>query len=664
MNQMQMLIFKANILVVDDNVDNIRLLTRILAEQGYKVRVSPNGRLALNSAQSAPPDLILLNINIPEMNGYEVCKQLKAEDLTRDIPVIFMSAVDESIDKVNAFTVGGVDYITKPFDTLEVLARIENQLRLRKLQLQLIEQNKLLHKYLESRRHAEVEIRLLLAATQAISRCDDVHSALQAVLQIVCKTIQWDYGEGWVPDDDNKALVCSQGWYGIDSSLSTFINQSLTVTFNRNIGLPGKIWASQKPEWVEDIFQENELFIVYPQIAETGLKSAFGIPILLENQVLAVLIFYQRKLTQKNPRIIDLVNAVATQLAALIKRKQTEEILRITQERYHSIVENAVEGIYQTTPVGRYLSANLALAKLYGYDSAEELMTSIQNIEQQLYVDPKRRQEYIEAIEVNHAVIGFESQVYRKDGRIIWISESARAVRDSKEKLLYYEGTVSDITARKLAQQQTEELLLNILPQPIAERLQQKQQVIADSFSDVSVLFADLVGFTHFASQKKPTEIIQILNQIFSEFDQLSKSYNLEKIKTIGDAYMVVGGLPLPRLDHIRDICHMALDMHAALAKFNSQTRENFRLRIGINVGPVVAGVIGLTKFIYDLWGDTVNVASRMESTGIPGETQVTATVYESLKDQFLFQERGSVFVKGKGEMTTYFLRGRSLSGV
>lgn len=659
MDLTQTLPYKADILVVDDNPENIKLFIQILSSQRFKVRVSVNGKHALNSAQSNPPDLILLNINIPEINGYEVCQQLKADERTRNIPVIFISAVDETIDKVNAFTVGGADYISKPFDTLEVLARIENQLRHRKLQLQLIEQNKLLHKYLESRRQAEVEIRLLLATTQAISRCNDIHSALQAVLQLVCKTIQWDYGEAWVPDDDDKALVCSEGWYGIDSSLSDFINQSLTITFNRNIGLQGKIWVSQKPEWIEDISQEKELFFFYPNLMDTGLKSVFGIPILLEKQVLAILVFFQRKLTNKNSRIIDLVTAVATQLASLIKRKQTEEVLRITQERYHSIVENAVEGIYQTTPNGRYLSANLALARLYGYESGEELITSFQNIDKQLYVDHNRRREFIEAIDKNHAVIGFESQVYRKDGKIIWISESARAVRDSKEKLLYYEGTVSDITERKLAQQQTEELLLNILPKPIAERLQQKQQVIADSFSDVSVLFADLVGFTDFASQKNSTEIIEILNQIFSKFDQLSKQYNLEKIKTIGDAYMVVGGLPLPRKDHAQDICKMALDMHTVLAKFNAQNQQNFCLRIGINMGSVVAGVIGLTKFSYDLWGDTVNVASRMESTGVPGETQVTANVYELLKEQFVFQERGFVLIKGKGEMKTYFLRGQ-----
>lgn len=659
MKSTQTITSKANLLVVDDNQVNLKLLAQILSINGYKVRVSPNGKFALNSCQSNPPDLILLDINMPEMNGYEVCQHLKASKQTRDIPVIFISALDEASNKVNAFTVGGVDYITKPFEPLEVLARVENQLRLRELQLQMIEQNTLLQQHLEARRQAEVEIRLLLATTQAISHQYDVRSALQAVLRLVCMTIQWDYGEAWIPDDDNKVLECSQAWYGSEVSLSEFKNQSLTVTSAPNVGFQGRIWASKQPEWIEDTFIEKDLFIRYSQITHFGLKSAFGVPIILNDKVLAILIFYKKSSATINSRIINLVTAVATQLGSLIQRKQTEEILRITQERYHNIVENAVEGIYQTTPSGRYLRGNLALAKIYGYDSPEDLITSLKNVEQQLYVDPNRRRDFSEAMEANHAVLGFESQVYRKDGKIIWISENARAVRDSKEKLLYYEGTVSDITARKIAQQQTEKLLLNILPKPIAERLQKKQQVIADSFSDVSVLFADLVGFTNFASDKTPTELVEILNHIFSDFDLLSKQHGLEKIKTIGDAYMLVGGLPIPRLDHVEATAQMALDMQAALARFNARTKDDFRLRIGINIGPVVAGVIGLSKFSYDLWGDTVNVASRMESSGIPGETQVTAAVYERLKEKFIFKERGTVLIKGKGEMKTYFLLGR-----
>ena len=366
-----------SILIVDDSLNNLSLLERILSRKGYKVGLASSGKLALDSVDLTQPDLILLDIMMPAMDGYEVCTRLKSNDRTRGIPIIFLSALVEVSNKVKAFNAGGVDYITKPFEPVEVVARVENQLRLRELELQLMEKNKMYRREIAFREEAEIETRLLLETT-------------------------------------------------------------------------------------------------------------------------------------------------------------------------------------------------------------------------------------------------------------------------------------------KFQKEQIEELLLNILPKPIADRLQDGQNIIADSFSDVSVLFADLVGFTNFASNKTATETVKVLNQIFSQFDQLSLQHGLEKIKTIGDAYMVVGGLPEPQENHAEAIAQMALDMQAAVASFNAKNNHSFSLRIGINIGGVVAGVIGLTKFSYDLWGDTVNVAHRMESNGIPGEIQVTAAVYERLKDKFAFKMRGAIEIKGKGEMIVYLLLGRS----
>ncbi|MBE9095897.1 adenylate/guanylate cyclase domain-containing protein [Tychonema sp. LEGE 07203] len=368
---------KGSILIVDDSVNNLTLLERILSRQGYEVRLAHSGQLAIDSVNSTLPDLILLDIMMPGIDGYEVCSRLKASDRTRGIPIIFLSALVEVSHKVKAFNAGGVDYITKPFEAVEVVARVENQLRLKELEVQLTEKNKMYRQEIAYREQAEIETRLLLETT-------------------------------------------------------------------------------------------------------------------------------------------------------------------------------------------------------------------------------------------------------------------------------------------KLQKEEIEELLLNILPQAIAERLQDGQSIIADSFSDVSVLFADLVGFTNFASQNTATETVKVLNQIFTQFDQLSLQHGLEKIKTIGDAYMVVGGLPEPQENHALAIAQMALDMQAAVASFNEKNNRSFSLRIGINIGAVVAGVIGLTKFSYDLWGDAVNVAHRMESNGIPGEIQVTAAVYERLKDTFSFKRRGAIEIKGKGEMIVYLLLGRN----
>lgn len=351
----------------------------------------------------------------------------------------------------------------------------------------------------------------------------------------------------------------------------------------------------------------------------------------------------------------------------LQKQEQAEAALQQAEAKYRSIFENATEGIFQTTPDGRYISANPALARIYGYSSPADIINQINNIWQQLYVNPNRRAEFVAAMERDNAVSEFESQVYRQDGSIIWISEKAHTVRDDHNRVLYYEGSVEDITARKLAeeavrfqQEQTERLLLNILPGPIAERLKFQENTIADSFAEVTVLFADIVNFTEIASRTSPTELVKLLNKIFSLFDQLADRYHLEKIKTIGDAYMVVGGLPIPREDHAEAIAEMALDMQEAISKFQALDGEPFRLRIGINTGPVVAGVIGIKKFIYDLWGDTVNIASRMESHGIAGGIQVTDTTYKILQNKYLFEQRGVIHVKGKGDMLTYILYGKN----
>lgn len=206
-------------------------------------------------------------------------------------------------------------------------------------------------------------------------------------------------------------------------------------------------------------------------------------------------------------------------------------------------------------------------------------------------------------------------------------------------------------------QMESERLLLNVLPASVAARLK-RGEVVADHFDQVSILFADIEGFTPYSADKAPTEVVKILNQIFSAFDKLTEKYGLEKIKTIGDAYMVVSGLPTRRPDHLAVLANMALDMQAIMERFHRDGLFDFKLRIGINTGPVVAGIIGFKKFSYDLWGDTVNVASRMESFGIPGEIQVTKEVYRLLKQKYSFQKRGYVNIKGKGEMFVYLLKG------
>ena len=214
------------------------------------------------------------------------------------------------------------------------------------------------------------------------------------------------------------------------------------------------------------------------------------------------------------------------------------------------------------------------------------------------------------------------------------------------------------VRARERALAESERLLLNVLPEPVAARLKKQPGIIADDCASVTVLFADLVGFTPMSERLSATELVALLDRVFASWDDIATRHGVEKIKTIGDAYMVAGGIPLPRDDHAEAIAEMALAMGPALARCTAGTGQPVEVRIGIDSGPVVAGVIGRAKFIYDLWGDTVNTASRMESHAQAGTINVTERAYERLRHRYDLRPRGVIDVKGKGPMSSYMLVG------
>ncbi|RDK10052.1 adenylate/guanylate cyclase domain-containing protein [Cupriavidus lacunae] len=249
------------------------------------------------------------------------------------------------------------------------------------------------------------------------------------------------------------------------------------------------------------------------------------------------------------------------------------------------------------------------------------------------------------------------------------IARKNQELRASHELILQQRDELQILYEKIVAEQRlSERLLLSLLPYPIAERLKARPdfvpgeipEIIADSLPEVTVLFADIVAFTQFSSGMSPERLVGILNEIFTDFDVIADQYRLEKIKTIGDAYMAAAGLPEPASDHaVRAAC-MAIDMMDALHRFNQRRGYDLQMRIGINSGAVVAGVVGKHKFIYDLWGDAVNTASRMESHGVAGRIQVTDTTRRLLGDAFAFEERGRIVAKGMGELHTWFLCGPS----
>jgi class 3 adenylate cyclase len=225
--------------------------------------------------------------------------------------------------------------------------------------------------------------------------------------------------------------------------------------------------------------------------------------------------------------------------------------------------------------------------------------------------------------------------------------EAMQAALEREHKLLQAE------------REKSERLLVNILPVPIADRLKRSDAAIADAFGEVTIIFSDIVDFTKLSARTSPAELVAFLNDIFSRLDELAERHGIEKIKTIGDAYMAASGLPAPRADHAEAAAEMALDMRDSFAELRGPDGNLVKMRIGINSGPVVAGVIGRRKFSYDLWGDAVNLASRMESHGVAGEIHVSEETQRRLRDHYVFESRGAVHIKGKGELQTWLLTGR-----
>lgn len=339
---------------------------------------------------------------------------------------------------------------------------------------------------------------------------------------------------------------------------------------------------------------------------------------------------------------------------ALIKNKQVEAKLRSTDEQIVNFLEGMSDAFFALDTQWRFSYVNYKAAQflqrspeeLFGKNFWEEFPGLVNSV----FYD-----QYHKAVAKQVGVI-FE-KYYRP--LKVWWEVRVFPSRDGISVFFH------DITTRKKMESalrkernKTENLLLNLLPEPIAERLKEEPGVIADKFEKATILFADLVNFTQISTTMSATKLVYLLNEIFSTFDELTEKHGLEKIKTIGDAYMVAGGIPIVRPDHAEAGAEMALDMLVAIDELNVKLEATFDLRIGINSGPVVAGVIGTKKFIYDLWGNAVNTASRMESHGVPGRIQVSIYTYELLRDKYEFEERGLIDIKGQGEMRTYFLTG------
>lgn len=523
-----------------------------------------------------------------------------------------------------------------------------------------------------ARQHREQRTSTQYAITRILSESQSVKQGIPQILQSICQNLGWDLGELWTAsqyigtsvqgDSINAVLRCVEIWSSRVISVREFKAITWQTTYTPGVGLPGRIWIRRLPLWIQDITEDGDTRQSQPA-AEAGLHAAFGFPILDDSEILGVMVFFSRDVQPKDKDLLQLAGSIGSQIAQFIKRKQAEDALVESEERYRDLFENANDLIQSVNASGHFLYVNRAWRETLGYSEAEIANMTIFDI-----IHPECKQQCLQRFYRLLSGEKFEQvkcAFVTKDGQTIFLEGNINC-KFVEGHPVAVRGIFRNVTQRLAAeealrhqQEETERLLLNILPDAISKPLKEQPANIAEDFADVTVLFADIVGFTEIAAFMSAVQVVKLLNQIFSAFDRLTEQNSLERIKTINDAYMVVGGLPTRRLDHAQAIAQMALHMQTAIALFNTENNQNFNIRIGIHSGSVVAGVIDLNNFTYDLWGDTLNIASYMESQGLVGKIQVTEDTYKCLCDEFLFEKRGEIEVKGKGEMTTYLLIGK-----
>ena len=477
------------ILIIDDTPENLRLLSSALTQQGYAVRNAINGALALSRAQAIRPDLILLDVMMPGMDGYEVCRRLKDDVQTRDIPIIFISALDSAIDKVKSFSVGGVDYITKPFQIEEVLARIEHQLRIWNLQRRLEDQN---------------------------------------------------------------------------------------------IRLEQEIQDRQKSD-----------------------------------------------------------------------------------ERYQKLFDSATDGLFRSSPNGHFLSANLTLCQLLGYESMELMLNDIENVAN-LYIEPGRRSVFLSQIKQKEFIEDFESQIRRRDGDLVWISETVRTIRGVSGELLYYEGSVKNITESKNAlldrqhrRQQMRQLLLSLFPKTIAKQMIRKGHSSIEQSGIGVALWVDLGALIQVWMNQSNGEFIGGINQILTQCEQLAEGYDIEHTRLMGQYYLAVVGVPTTKPEPAIRLANLALSIQQVMRQLPPGLNDPEFLRMGLHDGALVAGVVGDRRLSYEVWGEAVNGAHQLCDSGLPGRIQLSERVFQSLKLTHRIEETrktGTFEMRGR---SMYWLEGR-----
>ena len=645
---------KPMVLVIDDDAVVRDLLRRYLARNGYDAVLAASGEEGIRLAGEMSPDAITLDVLMPQMDGWAVLKALKDDPATADIPIIMLTIVD---DKNLGFSLGAADYLAKPVDQaklIQILERhcpkaggarvlvVEDEESTRRMMRLILEREGCVVDEAENGRVALdrldagapdlIVLDLMMPEMDGfefLSECgkDATRRAIPIVVMTAKKLTAADRRrlEGGVAmlleksDDDLEALL---------ALLRDMIakRSGATPAAARPAAAPG---AAPTPT---------------PSPAPSSLAPAAAggaasqIPIIKGSAAVA-----GRPLLTGHVLVVDDLESNRDLLKRHLERDGHTITLADGGRQALAVADREPFDVILLDLMMPDLNGFGVLSRLKADGRTEDIpviMISALNEE-------KHAIQCIEAGAEDYLTKPFDIVLLR--ARINSCIERKRAL--DREKV-YRERL-------EVEKEKSEDLLLNILPSKIVDRINAGEELIADRFDNVSVLFSDLVGFTEISATMGPSELVHSLNRLFSRFDLLGDQCGVEKVKTIGDAYMVVAGLPEPRPDHKEACAEMALGMVAALDEINPSLTKPFDIRIGIHAGPVVAGIIGKHKFVYDVWGSTVNVASRFESYSIPNRIHVSAEIARPLADKFVFESRGLLKMRGVGEIETFFLKGR-----